>query len=91
VTLAAIIALLKWTLPLVKAGVAAVTKSDLPQEIIDALQGAANAIEKVASIDLPTRAQVLALDIDPAAWGPDPRTPAPNPGPTATGPAPRTK
>jgi hypothetical protein len=89
VSLAALIALLNWTLPLIKGGVAAVTKANLPQEIIDALQGAANAVEKVINIDLPTRQQVMALDIDPAAWAPPP--PAPAAPPTVTGPAPVVK
>ncbi len=78
-TLTALIALLNWTLPLIKGSVSALSKSNVPQEIIDMFQGAANAIEKVVNIDLPTRAQVLALDIDPNAWGPDPRkTPKPS-------------
>jgi len=36
------------------------------------LQGAVSGLQKVAGISEPTRAQVLALDIDPAAWGPAP-------------------
>lgn len=68
-TFAAIYSILGWVLPLVKVGVSALTKSNLPQNIIDDLQAAADSIEKVIAIDEPTRAQVYALDIDPAAWG----------------------
>ena len=72
-TLATILAILQWTLPLAKAALAAVTKANAPQELIDALQGAVNGLQAVSAITEPTRAQVLALDIDPAAWGPAPK------------------
>jgi hypothetical protein len=68
-TFAALFAILQWVLPLAKAGFAVATKSKLPQEIIDALAAAVAGLEKVAGITEPTRAQVLALDIDPNAWG----------------------
>lgn len=77
-TFAAIYAILKWVLPLVKVGVATVSKSNLPQNILDDLQAAADSIEKVVNIDEPTRVQVMALDIDPAAWGKASAPPAPS-------------
>lgn len=71
-TFATIYAILGWVLPLVKVGVGALSKSTLPQSVIDDLQAAADSIEKVINIDEPTRVQVMALDIDPAAWGSKP-------------------
>lgn len=68
-SLQTVLAILGWVLPLVKVAASAVSKSSLPQNVIDDIQAAANAIEKVVTIDEPTRAQVMALDIDPAAWG----------------------
>lgn len=75
-TLATVLAILQWTLPLAKAALAAATKSNVPQELIDALQGAVNGLQAVSTISEPTRAQVMALDIDPAAWGPASAAPA---------------
>ena len=69
-----ILGILQWVLPIAKAGLSAFTKANLPQELIDALQAAVDGLETVSAIDEPTRAQVLALDIDPNAWGPAPPT-----------------
>jgi len=68
-TASALFAILTWVLPLLKAGLDAFTKSKLPQEIIDAANNAIIAIEKILTVSEPTRAQVLALEIDPNAWG----------------------
>jgi hypothetical protein len=71
-TVATLFLILEWVLPLLKVGLAAFIKSDLPAEIIDAAESAIVAIEKILAVQEPTRAQVLALDIDPAAWGQPP-------------------
>lgn len=73
-----VLAILGWVLPLVKTAASAVSKSNLPQNILDDIQAAADSIEKVVNIDEPTRTQVMALDIDPTAWGTSPAS-APKP------------
>jgi hypothetical protein len=70
--MAVIFAILEWVLPLLKVASSAFTKSQLPQEIIDAANSAILAIEKILTVQEPTRAQIMALDIDPNAWGPAP-------------------
>lgn len=71
-TVGMVLGILQWVLPLLKAGVTAFTKANLPQELIDAASAAVTQIQKVIDIGEPTRAQVLALDIDSNAWGPAP-------------------
>ena len=71
-TIAVLFSILEWVLPLLKVGLAAFTKSQLPQEIIDAANNAIASIEKILTVTEPTRAQILALEIDPNAWGPVP-------------------
>ena len=69
-TFEAVLAILGWVLPLAKAAASSLSKSGVAQNVIDDIEAAAAAIEKVVNIDEPTRAEVLDLDIDPAAWGP---------------------
>lgn len=69
-TLGVILGILQWVLPLLKAGVGAFTKSNLPQELIDAGTAAIASLQKFITIAEPSRAQVLSLDISQDAWGP---------------------